>query len=485
VNERDLYNAITDLPDDKIERAYAAKPKPRFAAWQRWAAVAAAAAVVAGAVWLWNPFDRPQATPPAADPAPSAPLTTQKPDKTVISYQPLNQPLVAVKLPSSYPREDMYAARMALQKKYPVSDAFAAAVDGFAAKTTAELLADRHGNAGFSPLSLYYALAVTAIGAEGKAADELYALLGVPDKDTLSTQCHHLFRQLYVDNDLGRLQLCNSLWIDHTLPVKADFADNAARRFYAEVLHTDFQDAKTADFLGQWVSDHTDGLLKPAYKTQPNQYMALINTVYFKDVWVGDFDPSANTTESFTRADGGTVSAVYMNAKNFDRYDITDRYLRAEKRLGNDSTMVFVLPEEGSSPQELLASPQAVTELFADRWQSDAEVIWKLPKFDVATKWDDLVSPLRSLGVNTAFEPDGGLSGISDGLYVDAIEQDVRVRIDERGVEAAAATEIRVCGDAMDPRQIEMTLDRPFLYGILSPGGQLLFVGVVEDPTVK
>lgn len=48
-------------------------------------------------------------------------------------------------------------------------------------------------NVNYSPLSLYYALAVAASGAEGQTQQELLDLLGVADADTLAEQCGNLY----------------------------------------------------------------------------------------------------------------------------------------------------------------------------------------------------------------------------------------------------------------------------------------------------
>ena len=58
-----------------------------------------------------------------------------------------------------------------------------------------------------------------------------------------------------------------------------------------------------------------------------------------------------------------------------------------------------------------------------------------------------------------------------------------RVRIDEEGCEAAAYTVLGMPASAMPPDgEIDVTLDRPFLFAITGSDGLPLFVGIVNQP---
>ena len=55
--------------------------------------------------------------------------------------------------------------------------------------------------------------------------------------------------------------------------------------------------------------------------------------------------------------------------------------------------------------------------------------------------------------------------------------------IDEEGCTAAAFTQMAVCGTALPPEdEIYFTLDRPFLFVIMSDTKQPLFIGTVYEP---
>ncbi|NLV50952.1 MAG: serpin family protein, partial [Clostridiales bacterium] len=146
--------------------------------------------------------------------------------------------------------------------------------------------------------------------------------------------------------------------------------------------------------------------------------------------------------------------------------------------------MVFILPEDGVSVRELIGSAEAFGSLFAGEDTGFAEVKWQVPKFDFECNYDKLPETLISLGVTDAFRPDADFSGITDSAaYISEIIQQTRISIDEKGVEAAAFTQLNFLGAGYPEDEFEMILDRPFIYGIKAQNGTLLFVGICENPS--
>ena len=69
-----------------------------------------------------------------------------------------------------------------------------------------------------------------------------------------------------------------------------------------------------------------------------------------------------------------------------------------------------------------------------------------------------------------------------DPVYLSGIRQQAHIALDEKGVEAAAFTQIQYSGAAMAKEEVvELILDRPFLYGIRYQGN-LVFMGICRNP---
>ena len=111
---------------------------------------------------------------------------------------------------------------------------------------------------------------------------------------------------------------------------------------------------------------------------------------------------------------------------------------------------------------------------------------------------------LVDLGLTKAFDPViADFSGMGKvELYLSETRQGTHIGVNEDGVEAAAYTEIAAeAGSSAPPEKvIEMKLDRPFLFAILSDDtskntarenrgetmeSSLLFLGTCGDPTAS
>ena len=92
------------------------------------------------------------------------------------------------------------------------------------------------------------------------------------DGETLSIQSGNLYRLLYTDNEIGKLKIANSLWLDDDMngePIefKKSFVKNAAENFYASSHSVDFADADTTEkAMTKWVFDNTNGTLNPSFE---------------------------------------------------------------------------------------------------------------------------------------------------------------------------------------------------------------------------
>jgi serpin B len=72
----------------------------------------------------------------------------------------------------------------------------------------------------------------------------------------------------------------------------------------------------------------------------------------------------------------------------------------------------------------------------------------------------------------------------SRNLYIGEVVHKAFVAVDESGTEAAAATAVIMLESAAPMTDVEVTVDRPFIFMIRDvPTGALLFVGRVVDPS--
>jgi serpin B len=368
----------------------------------------------------------------------------------------------------------------------PVEDSFLEALNRFALRTGGELLKEEGGCC--SPLSLYYALALAAEGADGATAQELYALLGA-ERPELAGQCSNLFRRLYTEDEEGSLLLANSLWMDEEVqgePVhfREEYLNGAAEQFYASLFTVDFSDPGTGQKIGDWVYENTHEKLR--FEPEPNeaQLLAIVNTVYFNSPWSKPFEKGLTKDAVFTCGDGSEQTVPFLHTTETDRYYKGEGYGFASLPLRR-GRMNFYLPDEGVDVHSLLEQENLLkTPDWGENGDKLWEIHWSVPKFIQESKWS-AVEALRALGVQAAFSDGADFSRISDApAKITAIEQGTRIGVDEEGVEAAAYTAIGLEAAGIAPEElevVEMNLNRPFLYTVTSQDGVVLFMGICDS----
>jgi serpin B len=98
----------------------------------------------------------------------------------------------------------------------------------------------------------------------------------------------------------------------------------------------------------------------------------------------------------------------------------------------------------------------------------------------------DLIPPLQSLGVSRIFERYPPAVDIveQEPLFISGAFHQAVLRVDEKGVEGAAATALVVRGvSAQLLPEVEMKVDRPFFFLVTHRDtGCVLFIARVVDP---
>lgn len=361
---------------------------------------------------------------------------------------------------------------------------FNKAINTFSYDTAQALLKDRTDNFNYCPLSLYYALALLGTGTGGETQQEIFELLGASTAEELSVQCKNLYKLLYTDNKISKLKIANSLWLSENIDFKDTFVSNAADYFHAATFSVDFSNKDTAKVMAKWISENTNGTLTPNLEINPYHILSIINTIYFYDEWVDGFNKNL-TQEDIFYAENTEVKADFMNQTlGCSEFVKGYNFTRSSLNLKNDGEMTFILPDEGVSVSDLISSKHSLQALFEDGEINCGKVVWKIPKFEFGTECD-LANILQTLSITNVFKSNADFSGITDGdAFINSVIQENHIGIDENGVEASAFTKIDLYGAVYLENKVEMILDRPFIYGITSSDGTLIFVGVCNNPSV-
>lgn len=414
-----------------------------------------------------------------------------------------DNPVDALKPPTvDFPTDD-YDNWNQLMDDNRISESFQEALNQFAFQSGSQVLSADSGNINFSPLSLYYALALAGCGAEGETAVQITESLGVDNKEQLAEQSRKLYQWLYYFGERQKsfyeeeggsyesaLQIGNSLWISEQLPLKEDYRELSSTQFFAPSYQVDFTTPEAGDEIGRWINEQTNGVLTPSIQLDPDTMMAIVNTLYFYGGWTERFSLLETAEDEFTKADGSTVTVPFMNRTDpMEGFYKGDGFTVSGLRTNNNCRMLFLLPDRDRSVEEFLKTPEdleAALRIESEQWQR-GEVVWKVPKFSFGSSMD-LIGLLKQMGMEKMSLPEQAeFNGISElPLFVSKVLQETHISIDEKGVEGAAYTMLAMEASAApmeEEQRAEMILDRPFIYGIQEEStGAWLFLGVCRDP---
>jgi serpin B len=359
-------------------------------------------------------------------------------------------------------------------------------------------LRDSDENLFYSPFSISLALAMTYAGARGETESQMADVLHF---DLPQDELHPAFNALdleleergEVQSDQGQplqIDIANAIWAEQSYSFLQRYLDTIAENYGAGIRLADFinQAEAVRGEINEWVSEQTNDKIKdliPSGALDELTRMVLVNAIYFKANWADQFEEESTTNQVFHLLDGSEVDVAMMHQGMQIPYASGDGYQAIELAYqGQTAAMDIIVPDEGNF--EALASSLDIAllnEILNGMQPSGVELA--LPKFSFTDEFN-LSNTLKELGMTEAFDPDtADFTGMSEtrDLYITDVAHKAFVAVDEEGTEAAAATAVIVGTTSAPLFEVQLTIDRPFIFIIRDiPSGQILFVGRVLNP---
>ena len=337
----------------------------------------------------------------------------------------------------------------------------------------------------FSPLSISYALSMTANGAAGPTRDSILKVLGITDLniDDLNQSYRDLTAALLKVDSRVKIEIANSVWENKDFQPKQAFRDLLSNYYYADSRAVDFSDPESVNLVNGWISDHTNGLIdKMIDNLSPDDIMLLINAIYFKGKWSMQFETGNTTPRAFTLPGSAQVDVQTMlNETNYN-VSVGEDVSMIELPYGQGNFVMDIILPAGNEPFNLTAAgfSALVSQLHTHK------VKLYLPKFEYRYKIE-LSEILKSMGLGIAFSDSADFSNILEGLQlqITKVLHQSYVKTDEEGTEAAAVTIVGVGVTSVGPDDpIIFSVDHQFTYVIREiTTNTVLFMGRVADPT--
>lgn len=371
----------------------------------------------------------------------------------------------------------------------PDMDAGAAAAADFGVRLFKTSM-EEGKNTLISPLSVLYALAMTANGADGATLTQMEKVLGM-DVDKLNSYMLAYLDLLPESKDY-KMSLANSIWFkdDPNFAVEQSFLQINADYYGAGAYKAAF-DEGTRNDINNWVKEHTDGMIPEIIDEIPDEaIMYLVNALAFDAKWADEYEEHQIREGSFTMEDGTRQDVDMMHSEEYTYLedDLATGFIKYYK--DRKYAFVAMLPNEGVTVSQYVDSltGEHLRELLNN--PQDLTVFASIPKFE--TEYDiEMSEVLQEMGMTDAFDwrvADFSRLGTYNvegmNICINRVLHKTFISVSEQGTRAGAATAVEMVAEgAMEIVEFkEVVLDRPFVYMLIDCETNLpFFIGTMMN----
>lgn len=338
------------------------------------------------------------------------------------------------------------------------------------------LVQQQPGNLIFSPCSLEHTLLLLKESAAGATRKELEQL---PPGGDLHLPCAMQVKQ------------AQALFADDSLPINPPLSSISLHLIPMRALPS-----AAATKINTWCIEHTEGAIKniiSADDITTATGLVAVNAIYLNEKWLRPFLPSETRKSTFYTEQHQEVevqmmyrSADFLYAEGAD-WKAVALYYRRDGRAGEQGCFIGILPKGSARDFAASLTPEKLSDIrTALAHASFQEVEVYLPRMELSPQPLDLIPALKSLGVQSIFDPDADFSPLCNQkhFYISMIRQKCYLKADEQGTEAAAVTAFSAQVQSVSMPLRTLRFDRPFLWmiGDLTGSAAPYFMGLYERP---
>ena len=343
--------------------------------------------------------------------------------------------------------------------------------------------AEKGKNTLISPLSVLFALSMTANGAKGETLSQIENVLGA--------QAEELNRALQDCRGDEVLLPANSIWLagDQGFVPEQSFLQINADYYGAEIYEAPFEDPGTVGEINRWCREKTKDMIPEIIDQIPEDtVMYLINALAFEAEWEHPYEEAGQSgKENFTDAAGKTGEVPFLYGEESQYLEDGEAVGFTKSYAGGRYAFAAILPEEGTTPEEYLntLTGEKLTGLL--REPQICTVHTAMPKFE--TEYEkELSDVLKEMGMPLAFTERADFSAMGsnasgDPPCINRVLHKTFISVGEKGTRAGAVTAVEMKNECAveeeNPRYV--TLDRPFLYMIFDRETEtVIFMGILN-----
>ena len=332
-----------------------------------------------------------------------------------------------------------------------------------------------NGNLVYSPLSLNASLIMVANGASDSIKRQVAKYLNFSSFEEANEWLKKFMDNISKSKDVSVL---NSMWLIsnnmRSSYVKEKFSD-VMKRLKSDVFSSHLDSAH--EEINKWVASKTYGKINNLIEDRLSDESAivLVNTIYLKLKFLEEMENDSDDLLFCEKEKKHHVKSMYGNrtANYFDN----GVYQAVELPLEGGFSAYVILPNDSKNLNQVI-SLQTMKDLRKS--MKPQSLYLKMPQFNMESSLDFTEycenDPLLKGLFNCGFP------GINDKLplKLSRIIQKIKIGVNHKGVEAAAATFSDVILEGYtEPLKKQMIVDRPFGF-IVAKGDDILFKTRIE-----
>lgn len=390
-------------------------------------------------------------------------------------------------------------------------------LNNFQANLSEELyleFGEKYENICVSPASIYMALALVTECANENTRTEVLNAMGMTYEEvkTYTKKLYALLNNEYkTKSPLGQEKiealelLTNSIWFEETIELKEEGLNSLAEHYNCSSYSAPFkQKNKVANkALSDYVSKNTKGLIDRDFELSVDTLIALVNTLYLKEIWNDEGDDLAfsNNKYAFTNYDGSTKDLNLLQGYyNLGNIIEEEKYTHFYTKTNHGFKIKFIVPNDGYTvddiyTKETLAYVNSIkdykavddvaktitsTRVFFPEYKAefneDIKDVIK-DKFNVRDLFDYKKCNFSNIIDRKEYD---------DGIYCSSIIHQTCLEVNKKGIEGAAVTIVAMDNATAAPEQeyqkvfLDFIVDKAFAYVLTDSNDVVLFSGVVK-----
>ena len=350
-----------------------------------------------------------------------------------------------------------------------------------------------------SPTSIMMAFGIAENGAGGETLSQIERTIsgGVP-VEQMNNIALAMANHMEGSGDVN-WNVANSLWFNEegNWEINPDFASAAKNYYDADLWRAHFNNETVRD-INNWVNNETYGMIPSIIDEMPDDArMFIINALAFEGEWKEMYEESdVYENRDFHNYDGTVTSATLLRSQEDKYFKLGNGTGFTRDYKGGEYSFFGILPDEGVSVEDYIAKlankDLDLAEAIRNQKTYEGDIYVMIPEFnmDFDIEMSDL---LAQMGMPNAFDPNnadfyGMMNCLDEGEYeiwLSKVLHKTHIEVNRAGTRAAAVTalELDTCSAVMiDDQPLWITLDRPFVYGIVdNETGLPVFFGCVNS----